>query len=68
MASSRPGRVRNPTLKASADVNGDFASLLPYQRRQALEAAAAQKAAEQLEAEVSSRGKAQFFYSSPTII
>ena len=46
MASSRPGRIRNPTLKASADVNGDFTSLLPYQQRQALEASAARKAAE----------------------
>ena len=39
MASSRPSRTRNPTTKASADVNRDFASLLPFQQHQAIEAA-----------------------------
>ena len=51
MASSQAGRMWNPMLKVSADVNGDFSSLLPYQKRQALEAVAgARKSAEKLEA------------------
>ena len=63
MASSRAGRVRNPTSKVSADVNGDFSSLLPYQKRQVLEAAAgAQKSTEQLEA----ANAPQLLASSPT--
>lgn len=46
MASERPTRPRNPTAKASADINGDFSQLLPYQQRHATEAAA-RKTAEQ---------------------
>ncbi|KAF8910493.1 hypothetical protein CPB84DRAFT_1821348 [Gymnopilus junonius] len=47
MASSRPSnRPRNPTSKTSADANGDFSNLLPYQQCLATETAA-RKAAEQ---------------------